>query len=160
MFEKNDNINLIDPEYLILLHEYDFEHYDNIPKPKCKHPPIVFIILDNKVFKQQSLINNITIKHRHLGVNLVFTSQNPKSIPNIIRNNIDVYVLYKFANVKMVIDKIFEEVSGLLTESQFEEVYKHATSEPYNALVIDNHPKTDRNKRFKKNFDVVLTHGG
>ncbi len=140
------------------------EHYNNIPKPRYKHPPIVFIILDdligdNKVFKRQSLINNITIKHRHLGVNLVFTSQNPKSIPNIIRNNIDVYVLYKFANVKMVIEKIFEEVSGLLTESQFEEIYKHATSEPYNALVIDNHPKTDRDKRFKKNFDVVLTHG-
>jgi hypothetical protein len=37
----------------------------------------------------------------------------------------------------MVIDKIFEEVSGLLTEQQFEELYKHATSEPYNALVID-----------------------
>ena len=165
IFEKNENINLIDPEYLILLHEHDFEHYNNIPKPRYKHPPIVFIILDdligdNKVFKQQSLINNITIKHRHLGVNLVFTSQNPKSIPNIIRNNIDVYVLYKFANVKMVIDKIFEEVSGLLTESQFEEIYKHATSEPYNALVIDNHPKVDRDKRFKKNFNVVLTHGG
>ena len=164
IFEKNENINLIDPEYLILLHEHEFEHYKNIPQPKYKHPPIVFIILDdligdNKVFKQQSLINNITIKHRHLGVNLVFTSQNPKSIPNIIRNNIDVYVLYKFANVKMVIEKIFEEVSGLLTESQFEEIYKHATEEPYNALVIDNHPKVDRDKRFKKNFNVVLTHG-
>ena len=164
IFEKNENINLIDPEYLILLHKHDFEHYNNIPKPRYKHPPIVFIILDdligdNKVFKQQSLINNITIKHRHLGVNLIFTSQNPKSIPNIIRNNIDVYVLYKFANVKMVIDKIFEEVSGLLTESQFEEIYKHATSEPYNALVIDTHPKTERDKRFKKNFNVVLTHG-
>ena len=64
-----------------------------------------------------------------------------------------------FANVKMVIEKIFEEVSGLLTESQFEEIYKHATEEPYNALVIDNHPKVDRDKRFKKNFNVVLTHG-
>ena len=77
----------------------------------------------------------------------------------VSRNNIDVYVLYKFANVKMVIEKIFEEVSSLLTEQQFEELYKHATSEPYNALVIDNHPKTERDKRFKKNFDVVLTHG-
>ena len=125
-----------------------------------KRPIYLCVIGDNKVFKQQSLIDNITIKHRHLGVNLVFTSQNPKSIPNIIRNNIDVYVLYKFANVKMVIEKIFEEVSGLLTESQFEEIYKHATSEPYNALVIDNHPKVDRDKRFKKNFNVVLTHGG
>ena len=164
IFEKNENLNLIDPEYLILLYEYDFEHYNNIPQPKYKHPPIVFIILDdligdNKVFKRESLINNITIKHRHLGVNLVFTSQNPRSLPNIIRNNIDIYVLYKFANVKMVLEKIYEEVSNLLTETQFEELYKHATYEPYNALVIDNHPKTERDKRFKKNFDVVLTHG-
>ena len=164
IFEKNENTNLIDPEYLILLHEHDFEHYENIPKPKYKHPPIVFIILDdligdNKVFKRQSLINNITIKHRHLGVNLVFTSQNPKSIPNIIRNNIDLYVLYKFANVKMVLEKLYEEVSNLLTETQFEELYKHETSEPHDALVIDTHPKTERDKRFKKNFNVVLTHG-
>jgi len=164
IFEKNENLNLIDPEYLILLYEYDFEHYNNILQPKYKHSPIVFIILDdligdNKVFKRESLINNITIKHRHLGVNLVFTSQNPRSIPNIIRNNIDIYVLYKFANVKMVLEKIYEEVSNLLTETQFEELYKHATSEPYNALVIDNHPKTERDKRFKKNFNIVLTHG-
>ena len=82
LFEKYDNINFLDPEYVMLLYEHDFEHYNNIPQPKYKHPPIVFIILDdligdNKVFRQQSLINNITIKHRHLGVNLVFTSQNP-----------------------------------------------------------------------------------
>ncbi len=164
IFEKNENTNLIDPEYLILLHEDDFEHYENIPKPKYKHPPIVFIILDdligdNKVFKRQSLINIITIKHRHLGVNLVFTSQNPKSIPNIIRNNIDLYVLYKFANVKMVLEKLYEEVNNLLTETTFEELYKHATSKPHDALVIDTHPKTERDKRFKKNFNVVLTHG-
>ncbi len=62
--------------------------------------------------------------------------------------------------MKMVTEKILEEVSGLLTESQFEELYNHATSEPYNALVLDNNPKMDRNKRFKKNFNVVLTHGG
>ena len=87
----------------------------------------------------------------------MFTSQNPKSIPNIIRNNIDVYVLYRFANVKMVLEKLYEEVSNLLTETQFEELYKHATSEPHDALVIDTHPKMERDKRFKKNFNVVLT---
>jgi hypothetical protein len=53
------------------------------------------------------------MKHRHLGVKLVFTSQNPKSILNIIRNNIDVFVVYKFANVKMVLEKLLEEVSNL-----------------------------------------------
>ena len=59
----------------------------------------------------------------------------------------------------MVIEKNYEEVSNVLTEQQFEELYKHATSEPYIALVIDDHPKVDRDKRFKKNFNVVLTHG-
>ena len=47
IFEKSDNINLIDPQYLILFHEYDFEHYLNIPQPKYKHPPIVLIILND-----------------------------------------------------------------------------------------------------------------
>ena len=59
----------------------------------------------------------------------------------------------------MVLDKIYQEVINVLTESQFEELYKHAAEEPYNALVIDNHPKMERDKRFKKNFNVVLTHG-
>ena len=54
------------------------------------------------------------------------------------------YVLYRFANVKMVLEKLYEEVSNLLTETQFEELYKHATSEPHDALVIDTHPKMER----------------
>ena len=49
-----------------------------------------------------------------------------------------------------MLEKIYQEVSNVLTESQFEELYKHATEEPYNALVIDNHPKMERDKRFKK----------
>jgi hypothetical protein len=59
----------------------------------------------------------------------------------------------------MVLEKLYEEVSNLLTENQFEELYKHATYEAHDALVIDNHPKVERDKRFKKNFNVVLTHG-
>ena len=67
--------------------------------------------------------------------------------------------MYKFANVKMVLDKIYQEVSNVLTESQFEELYKHATEGPYNALVIDNHPEMKREKRFLKKVNIFLTHG-
>ena len=59
----------------------------------------------------------------------------------------------------MVLEKLYEEVSNLLTEKQFEDLYKHAINEAHDALVIDTHPKTERDKRFKKNFNVVLTHG-
>ena len=135
---------------------------DEFPKPKYKFPPVVFVILDdligsNDCFKKGNcLISNITIKHRHLGINLVFTTQNPKSIPNIVRNNTDVFILYKFANVKMVIEKVAEEVSNLIDETQFEELYKYATKEPYNALIIDTHPSTPNDLLFKLNWDKVL----
>ncbi len=34
----------------------------------------------NECFKKGNcLIANITIKHRHLGINLIFTTQNPRS---------------------------------------------------------------------------------
>jgi hypothetical protein len=67
---------------------------------------IVYIILDALIGDTKVLNNNhnkqynITIENCHLGVNLVFTSQNPCSIPNTMRSNIDVYVLYWFANGK------------------------------------------------------------
>ena len=159
----DENINLLLPDELLILSKYDFMEPKDIPKPKYNHPPVVFMILDdlignNDVFKRNnSLIGNITIKHRHLGINLIFTSQNPKSIPNIIRNNIDIWFLYKFANIKMVLEKIYEEVSNIITEDEFEQLYQHATSEPHNALVIDTHPQTDKDKRLRKNFDTILT---
>ena len=114
--EWHENINSLLPDELLILSKYDFTEPKYIPKPKYNHPPIIFMILDdlignNDVFKRNnSLIGNITIKHRHLGINLIFTTQNPKSKPNIIRNNIDLWFLYKFANIKMVIEKVFEEV--------------------------------------------------
>ena len=159
----DENVNLLTPEELLILSKFDFTDPKYLNKPKY-YPvaPVVFIILDdligsNDCFKKgNSYISNLTIKHRHYGINLIFTSQNPRSIPNIIRNNIDVYALYKFANVKMVLEKIFEEVSNILTEEQFEELYKHATEKPHDCLVIDTHPKTDRDKRLRRNFDNVL----
>lgn len=163
IFIKHENVNVLTPEQLIILSKYDFMEPEHIPKPKYKYPPVVFMILDdligsNECFKKgHSVIGNLTIKHRHFGINLIFTSQNPKSIGCIIRNNIDIYILYRFANIKMVLEKIYEEVSNIITEQQFEELYKHATNEPYHALVIDTHPQTERDKRLKKNFDVVLT---
>ena len=106
--------------------------------------------------KGNSAISNLTIKHRHLGINLIYTTQNPKSIPNIIRNNIDLWVLYKFANKNMVLEKLYEEVSSLVLEKEFSDLYDYATKEPHNALVIDTHPLTKREDRFKLNFDIAL----
>lgn len=159
---KSKSLSKMNDEELMILEKYDYTSPDELPKLKYNHPPVIFMILDdmigtNNCFKRGNcLISNLTIKHRHLGINLLFTTQNPKSIPNIIRANIDLWVLYKFSNANIIIDKCYEEVSSLIDENQFLEMYLYATKEPYNAFVIDTHPLTDNNKRFKMNYDVVL----
>ena len=157
-----ENINLLLPDELLILSKYDFTEPEHIKKPKYKYPPVVFLILDdmigtNDCFKRGNcLIANITVRHRHLGINLIFTTQNPRSINNIIRNNIDIWAIYKFSNIKMILEKVFDEVSNILTEQQFEEAYRHATKEPHDALIIDTHPETSIDKRMKRNFDNVI----
>ena len=90
----------------------------------------------NDCFKRGNcLISNITVRHRHLGINLIFTTQNPQSINNIIRNNIDIWAIYKFSNIKMILEKVYNKVSNILTEQQFEEAYRHAKTEPYELLI-------------------------
>jgi hypothetical protein len=159
----DEDMSLLTNEELLILSKFDFTNPEYMKKPKYKYPPVVFLILDdmigtNDCFKKGNcLIANITIRHRHLGINLIFTSQNPRSINNTIRSNIDLWVLYKFSNIKMVLDKIFENVSNILTEEQLEEAYKFATMETHNALVIDTHGSTPLDKRLKKNFDTVIT---
>jgi hypothetical protein len=162
-FEKLEDIEKLDDEEVLLLSKRGFNDPEMLPKPRYKFPPIIFLILDdlignNECFKRGNCtISNITIKHRHLGINIIYTSQNPKSIPNIIRNNVDIFCLYKFANTKMVLEKLYSEVSSFLTEDEFESVYKHATLEPHNCLYIDTHPNTHKDKRLRKNFDIVLS---
>ena len=58
--------------------------------------------------------------------------------------------------MNIILDKCYEEVSSIITEDDFLKLYLHATNEPYNAFVIDTHPSTDMDRRFKKNFDIVL----
>ncbi len=57
----------------------------------------------------------------------------------------------------MVLEKLYPEVSSVLTEDEFESVYKHATLELHNCLYIDADPSTHKEKRLRKNFDIVLS---
>lgn len=161
-FIKSKNLNKINDEDLIILEKYDYINPDELPQLRYKHPPIIFLILDdmigsNNCFKRGNcLISNLTIKHRHLGINLIYTTQNPKSIPNIIRSNIDLWVLYKFSNANIILSKCYEEVSSIIDEKDFLDLYIYAVNQPYQSFVIDTHPLTDNNKRFKKNFDTIL----
>ena len=68
----------------------------------------------------------------------------------------DIWAIYKFSNIKMILEKVFDEVSNILTEQRFEESYCHATKEPHDALIIDTHPETSIDKRLRRNFDNII----
>ena len=75
-----EDIEKLDDEEVLLLSKWGFNDPEFLQKPRYKYPPIIFLILDdlignNECFKRGNCtISNITIKHRHLGINIIYTS--------------------------------------------------------------------------------------
>jgi len=95
------------------------------------------------------------LKNRHLGCNILIATQSLKSIPKSIRNNTSLFILYRFANKKIVLDNVYEEVSGRLTPEQFEQMYEFATEKDHDALIMD-FTGVPKELMFRKNFDEAL----
>jgi hypothetical protein len=163
-FMKTKNIDKMDFEELEILEINNFmspEEIYGIIKPKVN-----FIIYDDLIGcgcfnkKAKSVITNLCIKHRHLRCNLIFTTQSYKSIPVVIRNNIDIYVIFKSSSYVEIINKIHEEISGYVKLDDFIELYEYSTQERNDALVIINNSMSKSGTRFYKNFgtELLITH--
>jgi hypothetical protein len=64
--------------------------------------------------------------------------------------------LYKSQNKKSLVDKIYELVSGVVSEEHFIELFEYATEKPYSAFVIDNHKETPKENKFKINWNTII----
>ena len=158
MSEKQ--INQLDLEELTLLEKHDYEDWRNITKPKYPVPPVNIIIMDDLLGsdafsrKSKSIFQNALIKSRHLGVSFCILVQSLKAVPKPVRLNCSVFWLGKFANLKTIMFDMYPDISSILTEDEFNEVYQHATSEKYGALVIDfTQPKE---LAFRKGWKIQL----
>ena len=155
----DEDMSLLHHDELLILSKFDFTDPENMKKPEYKHPIINFLIFDDLVGdahafkKSHSALNNLCIKHRHLQCNLIFTTQYIKAIPPVIRRNLDIFIIFKFANVKSVTEQIYPEISGIIKEEEFELLFDYATENKHNALIID---QTLKQNIFKLNWDVAL----
>jgi hypothetical protein len=155
----DENMGLLTDDELILLSRYNFTDPEYINKPLYKYPRVNFLIFDDLVGdphtfkKSHSALNNLTIKHRHLQCNLLFTTQYIKAIPPTIRRNLDIFVIFKFANVKSVTEQIYPEISGLIKEEEFENLFEYATKNRHDSLIID---QTNNKYPFRLNWDIAL----
>ena len=155
----DEDMSLLTHDELLILSKFDFTDPENMRKPEFKHPRINFLVFDdfvgdaNAFKKSHSAINNLCIKHRHLQCNLLFTTQYIKAIPPVLRRNLDIFVIFKFANIQSVIEQIYPEISGIIKEEDFEILFEYATKDKHNALIID---QTSKQNIFKLNWDVAL----
>ena len=161
-FKRVKNIHELSDDEVLELHMFKFNKH-HIEKPKHEHERVNFLIFDdiigtnNGAFRKSgSALQNLIIKNRHHFTNVILTTQYIKSINPIIRENIDIWCLYKSQNKKSLIDKIYELVSGVVTEEHFIELFEYATDKPYSAFVIDNHKETPKENKFKINWNTII----
>jgi hypothetical protein len=154
----DENINLLLPDELLILSKFDFKEPNDVPHPPYKYPRVNFLVFDDLVgsanaFKKgNSAINKLTISHRHLQCNLLFTTQYMKAIPPVLRRNLDIFVIFKFANAQSVVEQIYPEISGVIKEEEFKNLFEYSTLDKHDALIIDQTSK----HIFKLNWDTAL----
>lgn len=145
-----------EPEIFHLLEEYDYikpSEYEHEP------PKINIIILDDLLGsdaftkKTKSVLTNMMIKNRHMGISFALLVQSVKAVPKNIRINCSVFQLATFKNKKIILDDIYDEVSNVIDINSFEQLYDYATAKPYGSLIID----TTNGKRFLSNLDSELS---
>ena len=161
-------MKLKNPMYLkdieiMILSQYDYEKPSIVFKGLVDK--IYFLVLDdligqsNSIFgmKKNNFINNLTIKHRHYGINLIYAVQQIKYIPPIIRANLDIIQLFKSASSK-VLESYYEEVSNILTFDEFLQSFQYCIDQKYGSLLINNHQSAPH--RFLLNFHTALSING
>ena len=152
-FKKN-------PDIFDLLNKYDFEDPANI-KPKYLVSPVNIILLDDMMGsadafsnKKASVLLNNLIKNRHNSICFALLVQSVKSVQKSVRANCNLFFIGKFASKKMVLQDFYEEISNVLTEEQFEELYDYCVKDnQYGSLIIDT---THKEKRFLNGLDGEL----
>jgi hypothetical protein len=153
---NNSNDDLNDDEYFLLFNN------NFLPLEEKKHiiTHICFddLIGDKEAFKKSrdGGLVKFLLKHRHLYTNIFITTQYISAIPPIIKNNIDVFCLFKYANLNDIINKFFPSVSGIITENQFKELYQHSSKEKFNFLTIIGHNALKGRLLIRKNWNINL----
>lgn len=149
-----------DYEMLSLLYLHDFEDYRDLDKPEMY---IYFIILDDCITnksafssKKSNSLTKAILNSRHIGICLYIATQHIKMVSKAVRNNVDIWMLFKTKNEKLLIEDIYPELSALVSPEEFLSLYHYATSASDNDSLVYDGKEKDKRDRFKLNFDVIL----
>lgn len=159
---KNEIEKLLksNPEISFILKKFNYESPAKVKKYfRYTTKPITFLILDDIMGssalnrKSENLLKYWLIKNRHIFTTFFILVQSIKSVPKDMRLNCNLFYLGKFSNKKSILNDLYEEVSSVLTENEFENLYDKAIGTDHGALIID---LTGNKKRFYNNLEKEL----
>ena len=149
------------PEISFILKKFNYETPAKVKRYfRYTKKPITFLILDDIMGssalnrKSENLLKYWLIKNRHIFTSFFILVQSIKSIPKDMRLNCNLFYLGKFSNKKAILNDLYEEVSSVMTEKEFEALYDKAVNDnQHGALIID---LTGSKKRFYNNLEKEL----
>lgn len=149
------------PEISFILKKFNYENPIKVKRYfRYTTKPITFLILDDIMGssalnrKSENLLKYWLIKNRHIFTSFFILVQSIKSIPKDMRLNCNLFYLGKFSNKKAILNDLYEEVSSVMTEKEFEALYDKAVNDnQHGALIID---LTGSKKRFYNNLEKEL----
>ena len=149
------------PEISFILKKFNYENPIKVKRYfRYTTKPITFLILDDIMGssalnrKSENLLKYWLIKNRHIFTSFFILVQSIKSIPKDMRLNCNLFYLGKFSNKKSILNDLYEEVSSVMTDKQFEALYdKGVNDNQHGALIID---LTGSKKRFYNNLEKEL----
>jgi hypothetical protein len=106
---------------------------------------------DDPVFTRQSkLLHSLFTRGRHISISTIVSTQKFAAIHPIIRVNATSLIVYRLRNYKEL-EAFLEEISGLITKKELNEIYNLATKEEYSFLYVNLTAK-NVNNMFYANF--------
>lgn len=160
-FHKYDDVDILTDDELELLDKYGMDEQKDLKRRKEK---VYFFIFDDLLgtsafkIRSESKLNNLVTLCRHHNINLLFTTQYLTAIPPIIRNNVRLWVVFKFSNSERLLKHVYPEISNLVREEKFLELYEHATNNDHDALIIINHNDMEKKYRIRRNWTNYLSY--
>ena len=149
---KNNEILTLVEESMLQQQQYNTPHV--VPKPRD------LLIMDDvqgsEIFtsRREDLMVQMTIKHRHIPLSIIFLVQTFHGLPRPIRLNCTIYIVFLTSDEKQL-SQIYEHFANMIPKDQFLAMYHFATSRPHGFLFIDTDPKTPQH-RFRNGFNEFL----
>jgi hypothetical protein len=108
----------------------------------------LLVIDDLPYALRNNKVGKILLKHRHINLSIIFTTQKTNIVSRLVRSNMTNVSIYKSLNK----DEL-QDLNNVIDidKNEFKQLLEYATSEPYNFLFIDI-----LKPRFYKNFTEEL----